>query len=134
MGLFNQGWGCRCDGCGDQADESIGGRSRKSMEELARRRGFVTTKYECELYWFCGDECRDEWKRSKGIPVGRPWQIGEKCQRAILTDELVLEIRELNSQGWGYTRLAKRFHIGRTTAEHICQGRTWKHLLPEGSK
>lgn len=58
MGLFNQGWGCRCDVCGENADDSIGGRSKWQMSNLAKRRGWICLRV---TYWFCSKECLSRW-------------------------------------------------------------------------
>lgn len=51
-------------------------------------------------------------------------RVGECHQRAKLTDLQVKEIRELNENGIGYARLAKRYECGVSTVRDIVQFRT----------
>lgn len=51
-------------------------------------------------------------------------RIGEKHQRAILSDKQVAWMRALNNLGWGYQTLAWLFSCGVSTARDICTYRT----------
>ncbi len=54
---------------------------------------------------------------------------GEKCPTAKLTDAKVLEMRRLHrDEGIGYRRLARRFHVGLSTARAVLRGMSWRHL------
>ena len=67
MGLYNQGWGCRCDHCGDQAADSIGGLPRLDMIRLAKRQGWIQRKEK----WFCSEYCQAAWlARQPSVPEG----------------------------------------------------------------
>lgn len=63
MGLFDQGWGCRCDQCHEQADGTVGGRTKAAMKQVARSRGWMSVRGK---YWFCCASCIGSWwaKRS----------------------------------------------------------------------
>ena len=53
---------------------------------------------------------------------------GEKNFQAKLSQNDVIIIRRLNSQGADYTWLADRFSVTRDTIYSICTRRTWKHV------
>ncbi len=53
---------------------------------------------------------------------------GEKNGNAKLTEEDVLEIRELIKDGISNTAIAKMYGIGVTTISNIKIGKTWKHV------
>lgn len=48
-----------------------------------------------------------------------------KHHRAKLTKEEVELIRQLNEQGIGYKKLAKKFDRGVSTIRDVCTYRTW---------
>ncbi len=54
---------------------------------------------------------------------------GEKCYSAKLTEEQVLQIRKLRSQGHFGTSLAKQFGVTSSTIYAIISRHTWNHLL-----
>ncbi len=59
MGLFNQGWGLRCDQCEEQAEDCIGGYTKSQIRRIALQRGMFSVLGK---YWFCGNnECFPEW-------------------------------------------------------------------------
>lgn len=46
-----------------------------------------------------------------------------------LTEEQVIEIKRIRREkGWGRTRLAKKFKVGKTTIERIINGKSWMIL------
>lgn len=45
-----------------------------------------------------------------------------------LTNVQVNEIRELNKKGISCIEIAKRFPIGKSMANYICNGRSWRHV------
>lgn len=47
---------------------------------------------------------------------------------AKLTDEIVLQMRSLWSQGWNSVQLGRRFGVTKNTAIAAATGRSWKHL------
>jgi hypothetical protein len=56
-------------------------------------------------------------------------QHGINHHSAILTEEIVLQMRELHEKnGVGCRKLARQFGIGKTTAHSILDRRTWKHI------
>lgn len=55
--------------------------------------------------------------------------FGEKNQSAKLTEDQVLKIRELFSNGCSMSELAKTFSVKANTVFYIVQGKLWKHLL-----
>lgn len=55
-------------------------------------------------------------------------QIGEMNYRTALTDNDVVAIRRLHSQGASYRELARRFNIGKSGIGHIIRRERWAHL------
>ena len=53
---------------------------------------------------------------------------GEHNVKAKLSENDVIIIRRLNSQGTDYTWLADRFNVTRDTIYSICTRRSWKHV------
>jgi hypothetical protein len=53
---------------------------------------------------------------------------GERSSTAKLTEQSVLEIRELGSQGLRQIDIAQRFDISRASVGLILSGQNWKHL------
>lgn len=46
-----------------------------------------------------------------------------------LNEELVRDIKRIHKEkGWGRVRLARKFHVGKTTIEKILNGETWKDV------
>jgi ribosome-binding protein aMBF1 (putative translation factor) len=46
-----------------------------------------------------------------------------------LTEDQVREIKKIRREkGWGRTRLARKFNVGKTTIERIISGATWKDI------
>jgi DNA-binding MarR family transcriptional regulator len=63
------------------------------------------------------------------ISKGRKFiTAGELSSCAKLTNQDVLEIRELGSQGFRQVDIAKRFGVRRASVSVILNGSTWKHL------
>lgn len=58
MGLVDQGWICRCDVCGWQAD----GITKTEVIKVARARGFKCVRMS---YWFCHKNCLNKWIRDR---------------------------------------------------------------------
>lgn len=50
---------------------------------------------------------------------------GEKNGNAILTWEIVDEIRKLRQEGWLYTHLGKKFMTEQSNIYRICKNKTW---------
>lgn len=53
---------------------------------------------------------------------------GTKHPNSKLTEEQVVEIRNLHEQGMGYRKLAKLYEVGQTTIGHIIKRDNWKHI------
>lgn len=62
MGLFYQGYGCRCDHCCDQVEESIGGNTKGQISRIAKTRGWMSVR---ATYWFCCAGCLGSWWSQK---------------------------------------------------------------------
>lgn len=45
-----------------------------------------------------------------------------------LTDEKVIQLRDLYLQGFGYTQLGRQFGVAREVARNAVLGRTWQHV------
>jgi hypothetical protein len=58
----------------------------------------------------------------------RPDIRGEKGPGAKLTPADVRLIRQLHAEGWGYRRLAKRFHRGIITMRDVVKHVTWTNV------
>lgn len=65
-------------------------------------------------------------RRAKRPGVGRIY--GTNHHLARLSPDLVREMRELHSNGWGVKRLAKRFGVGKSTAHKVIKRMTWKEV------
>lgn len=59
---------------------------------------------------------------------------GSQNNKAKLTEDQVILMREMFSEGTGTVELAKMFIVDRTNAWQIVTGRTWQWLLPRGSQ
>jgi hypothetical protein len=75
-----------------------------------------------------GDNVRDAAKK------GTMSHLGETNNAAKLTDEKVILIRQLHSQGMTQVALAKQFEVWQGTIWQIVRGNNWKHLLPDETK
>jgi len=53
---------------------------------------------------------------------------GSENGRAVLSENQVLEIRKLHSEGVSRYRIAKNYNIGWTTVNHIIKRNTWKEI------
>lgn len=73
-----------------------------------------------------GDSIRGDknWQRQHPDLVYR----GERNGMARLTDEAVIRIRSLHTEGWTMAALAREYGITRQNIRHIVTGRTWRHL------
>jgi hypothetical protein len=58
----------------------------------------------------------------------KPWKNGEDCNFTILTEEQVLSIPSLLSEGVNKREIAKMFGVSPSTITEITSGRSWKHL------
>lgn len=53
---------------------------------------------------------------------------GEKCHKAILTEEQVFEVRQLLENGMFQKDIAKQYGVSRSTICEIKRGASWKHI------
>lgn len=53
---------------------------------------------------------------------------GSKNPNAVLTQNLVREIRRLNDLGFGYTWLSRWLGVTKSCVQKVCNGSTWKKL------
>jgi hypothetical protein len=63
-----------------------------------------------------------------GFKKGHKTSTGEKNPKAKLTEEEVIEIRKLYSEGWIYYELAYVFNVSEKTIDDIIKRRTWRHI------
>lgn len=54
---------------------------------------------------------------------------GEKNGKAVLTEELVIDICNAARNGEGATSIARRLGLKEQTVSHAIAGRTWKHVI-----
>jgi hypothetical protein len=54
--------------------------------------------------------------------------LGATAPSAKLTEEKVLEIRDMRAAGHTYPKIAARFGVGESTARHIVSRETWRHV------
>lgn len=73
-------------------------------------------------------ESRPTGERNGAYTKPESRRTGIKNGRARLTDNQVIELRELRKQGATYKQLMERFNIGQTTVSHIVNYDNWKHL------
>jgi hypothetical protein len=53
---------------------------------------------------------------------------GEKSGRSKLTEEQVLEIRDLREKGYGVRQLGRLYKVNHGTIEAIVNRKTWRHI------
>ena len=53
---------------------------------------------------------------------------GENHHKSKVTEQEVLEIRRLRSEGWGQNKLAEKFGVSQFTISVIEHKKSWKHL------
>lgn len=72
--------------------------------------------------------------RAKSIRVsfarGRRRASGERNSRAVLTEQVVVEMRRLRSEGMRYDDMASRFGVSYQACHRACVGATWRHIVP----
>ncbi len=54
--------------------------------------------------------------------------VGERIAQSRLTEEQVIEMRRLRSEGMSFPKLAKKYGVGVNAVQRACYGITWKHL------
>lgn len=53
---------------------------------------------------------------------------GERNSQAIITEDIVRDIRKQHASGLGYKRLAKHFGLSWSLVREVATRRTWKHI------
>jgi predicted DNA-binding protein YlxM (UPF0122 family) len=53
---------------------------------------------------------------------------GESHPRAKLTNEQVIKIRELHTQGFSTNVIARNFKVSKWNVEQIIKNKTWTHI------
>lgn len=71
----------------------------------------------------CRNECCVNPEHLEAVTRSTNTRRGKSAK---LTAEQALEIRQLNAEGIGYRRLAKRFGVHRSTICHLITRRNWK--------
>lgn len=71
------------------------------------------------------DNMQDAARKGRAKKAPQP---GMENGRAILTDQLVLELRRLYAAGHSSVELATRFGLGRVAVYRAATGRSWRHL------
>jgi hypothetical protein len=54
---------------------------------------------------------------------------GELRSKSVLTEQKVVEMRNLRTSGMQYNHIAELFHVSTHTARSACMGFTWKHVI-----
>ena len=119
----------------------IGGRKgqRVATHRLAVHLSSGTFPVEWDVDHLCKNRICNNPKHLEPVPhevnvqrgdlMGNTWAKGEDHGRAILTEELVREIRKLYATG-AYTQkqLGQQFNVTATTIGHVVNRFTWAHL------
>jgi hypothetical protein len=93
----------------------------------------TTNNKMSNLEWVTEKENKDHYIASdKFKAVKRDMVCGEEQHLSKLTEEQVLEIRAISTEGkYGSVKEVYEFYgISRSAHRDIVKGRTWKHLLP----
>lgn len=61
--------------------------------------------------------------------LGRKYAKGAEVHSAVLSDEIIREIRSLMSEGLGYVRIARRLGLSKWTVKKVTAGKTWRHVV-----
>jgi hypothetical protein len=77
------------------------------------------------------DNVADAIKRNRFVPPPKPTtpppiHKGEDNNKAVMTEELVRQLREDKKSGASYVTLAKKYGISVSTVAQIVTGKTWK--------
>lgn len=59
---------------------------------------------------------------------GRTFLRGEQKGNAVLNDNAVREIRRMNRDGFGATRIARALNLNRYAIRGVLEGRSWRHV------
>jgi group I intron endonuclease len=99
-----------------------------STETRAKMRAATTKRFENNPM---PEESRQKMRAAK---LGQPGLKGIKHPQAKLTENDVVQIRELHSRGVTQVDLSRRFGVCRGTIGKIVHGHRWKHIAQAGNK
>lgn len=93
----------------------------------------ITNNSISNLEWVTHKENVEHYWNNPNIDERLPTPAGEAHHLAVLSDQLVIELRrrweEVKDVYGQRTKLAREFGIAESTARLITDGKTWKHLL-----
>lgn len=72
--------------------------------------------------------CNCRWATRKEQTKSRDSAIGERAGRAVLTDEIVLEMRQAKKEGLNYMDISRKFGTNYDTTRAAVLGISWGHL------
>jgi hypothetical protein len=70
------------------------------------------------------EDCRKKGRMAKG----------EQNGRAVLTQQSIIQIFELQEKGWGCYKLARKFRVSHMAIRSVLLGITWKHVPGRNSQ
>jgi hypothetical protein len=115
--------------------EAFHGPSRDPLKQNACHRNDIKDDNRAEnLYWGSDlDNKQDAIRNGRTIPMEqvrhkRATQVGENAVCVKLTEEIVRQIRQRNSNGEKYAALAREFGTHPNTIRLICLRQTWTHV------
>ena len=90
-----------------------------------RPKGHVLSRFEDKGNYEPGNV---EWKLLEENSSEKISAVGSKAGNSKLTEAQVLEIRKLESKGYGMRELGRIFNINHKTISAIIKRKTWKHI------
>lgn len=96
------------------------------LEDMGERPdGYVLSRFEDKGNYEPGNVT---WKRLEENSSEKTHAVGSKVGTSKLTEAQVLEIRKLESKGYGMRELGRIFNINHKTISAIIKRKTWKHI------
>jgi len=96
------------------------------LEDMGERPdGYVLSRFEDKGNYEPGNVT---WKRLEENSSEKTHAVGSKVGISKLTEAQVLEIRKLESKGYGMRELGRIFNINHKTISAIIKRKTWKHI------
>lgn len=92
----------------------------KCLEEWAKSRGMSSTNLARRI---------DEWGPDLALSIGKIEYRGTACKTAILTEEIVREVRRLRALGYRYKQIAEMVGATECAVQQAGSGRSWKHVV-----